>query len=388
MPISPPNASETASYTRMTQVTLPPLPAHALPVLIGKTQAELLELFTALGHPRFRAEQLHHWLYVKGVQDFSAMRNLSKAFQQELREHFQIGTLRIASKQLSQDGTVKYLFQCADGNVIESVLMYFEERGSYALCVSTQVGCAINCSFCATGKIGLKRHLSASEIVEQYTQVQADSGKEVRNVVYMGQGEPLHNYENTVKSLRILNESCEVGMRRITVSTSGLVDHIDQLATEEMPITLALSLHAPNNEIRSQIMPINRRWPLETLIPALERYLASTHRRLTMEYIMMDGINDQPEHAHQLGQLIKHLKCNINLIPYNPMAKDLPRAVDYRRSSNAAIKTFMTILLERYHKKVTVRLERGVDIDAACGQLANRYQADKEQQAPSTAQNV
>jgi 23S rRNA (adenine2503-C2)-methyltransferase len=306
------------------------------------------------------------------------MLNLSKGFRQHLAERFQIGTLQIASKQISEDGTVKYLFQCADGNVIESVLMYFEERGSYALCVSTQVGCAINCSFCATGKIALKRHLSASEIVEQYVQVQADSGKEIRNVVYMGQGEPLHNYENTVKSLRILNESCEVGMRRITVSTSGLVDHIDKLAEEEMPLTLALSLHAPNNEIRSRIMPINKRWPLETLIPSLERYLASTNRRLTMEYIMIDGINDQPEHAHQLGQLIQHLKCNINLIPYNPIAKDLPRAVDYKRSSNQAIRTFMMILLDRYHKKVTVRLERGVDIDAACGQLANRFQADKE----------
>jgi 23S rRNA (adenine2503-C2)-methyltransferase len=377
--LPPPSASEEiADYTPMTQVTLPPLKGVSLPPLIGKTQAELVDLFTEMGHPRFRAEQVHQWLYVKCVQSFDEMLNLSKGFRQHLAERFQIGTLQIASKQVSEDGTVKYLFQCADGNVIESVLMYFEERGSYALCVSTQVGCAINCSFCATGKMGLKRHLSASEIVEQYVQVQADSGKEIRNVVYMGQGEPLHNYENTVKSLRILNESCEVGMRRITVSTSGLVDHIDKLAEEEMPLTLALSLHAPNNEIRSRIMPINKRWPLETLIPSLERYLASTNRRLTMEYIMIDGINDQPEHAHQLGQLIQHLKCNINLIPYNPIAKDLPRAVDYKRSSNNAIRTFMMILLDRYHKKVTVRLERGVDIDAACGQLANRFQADKE----------
>ncbi|MCE2929783.1 MAG: 23S rRNA (adenine(2503)-C(2))-methyltransferase RlmN [Vampirovibrionales bacterium] len=377
--LSPPATSEEiADYTPMTQVTLPPLKNSGLAPLIGKTQAELVDLFIEMGHPRFRAEQVHHWLYVKCVQSFDEMLNLSKGFRQHLAERFQIGTLQIASKQISEDGTVKYLFQCADGNVIESVLMYFEERGSYALCVSTQVGCAINCSFCATGKMGLKRHLSASEIVEQYVQVQADSGKEIRNVVYMGQGEPLHNYENTVKSLRILNESCEVGMRRITVSTSGLVDHIDKLAEEEMPLTLALSLHAPNNEIRSRIMPINKRWPLETLIPSLERYLASTNRRLTMEYIMIDGINDQPEHAHQLGQLIQHLKCNINLIPYNPIAKDLPRAVDYKRSSNQAIRTFMMILLDRYHKKVTVRLERGVDIDAACGQLANRFQADKE----------
>ncbi len=369
---------EVADYTPMTQITLPPLSPSALPTLIGKTEAELIEAMQALGHPRFRGEQLHNWLYVRCVSSFEAMTNLSKAFRQELAERFQIGSLKIVSKQISADGTIKYLFQCADGNVIESVLMYFEERGSYALCISTQVGCAINCSFCATGKIGLKRHLSASEIVEQYVQVQGDSGQEIRNVVYMGQGEPLHNYENTVKSLKLLNESCEVGMRRITVSTSGLVDHIEKLAKEEMPLTLALSLHAPNNALRSQIMPINKRWPLEKLIPALERYLASTNRRLTMEYIMIDGLNDTPEHAHELGQLIRHLKCNINLIPYNPIAKDLPRAVGYRRSSNSAIRTFMHILLEQYHKKVTVRLERGVDIDAACGQLANRYQAEKE----------
>jgi 23S rRNA (adenine2503-C2)-methyltransferase len=239
----------------------------------------------------------------------------------------------------------------------------------------------MNCSFCATGKLGLKRHLNAGEIVEQYVRVQADSGQEIRNVVYMGQGEPLHNYDNTLKSIKLLNEGCEVGMRRITVSTSGMVDHIQKLATEELPLTLALSLHAPNNAIRERIMPINKRWPLETLIPALENYLASTNRRLTMEYIMIDGLNDQPAHAHELGKLVKHLKCNINLIPYNPIAPDLlqgsPEALQYRRSKNAAIKVFMHILLNDYHKKVTVRLERGADIDAACGQLANKYHAEK-----------
>jgi 23S rRNA (adenine2503-C2)-methyltransferase len=351
----------------------PPLQHSQKRVLIGLDKQELSELVATLGQPAYRAEQLYHWVYVKNALDFDSMTNLSKELKVVLQDVAQIGSLTIESKQLSKDGTTKYLFKCADGNVIESVLMYFEERGSYALCVSTQVGCAINCTFCATGKLGLQRHLSASEIVEQYIAVQADSGKEIRNVVYMGQGEPLHNYENTLKSLRLLNEGCEVGMRRITVSTSGLVDHIDKLAKEEMPLTLALSLHAPNNEIRSQIMPINKRWPLETLIPALERYLASTNRRLTMEYILIDGINDQPEHAHQLGKLVKHLKCNINLIPYNPISKDLPGAEHYKRSSNTAIRTFMHILLDEYHKKVTVRLERGVDIDAACGQLANKF---------------
>jgi 23S rRNA (adenine2503-C2)-methyltransferase len=354
---------------------------RSLPVLIGLDKTELHELVQNMGEPAYRAEQLYHWLYVKNVLHIEDMRNLSKGFQSLLQNQVRVGSLAVESRQVSNDGTVKYLFKCDDGSVIESVLMYFEERNSYALCVSTQVGCAMNCSFCATGKLGLKRHLNAGEIVEQYVRVQADSGQEIRNVVYMGQGEPLHNYDNTLKSIKLLNEGCEVGMRRITVSTSGMVDHIQKLATEELPLTLALSLHAPNNAIRERIMPINKRWPLETLIPALENYLASTNRRLTMEYIMIDGLNDQPAHAHELGKLVKHLKCNINLIPYNPIAPDLlqgsPEALQYRRSKNAAIKVFMHILLNDYHKKVTVRLERGADIDAACGQLANKYHAEK-----------
>jgi len=361
-----------ADYTPMTTTTEAPQADGTLPALIGKTKVELRDLMAELKQPKFRADQLHNWLYVRCAQSFDDMTNMSKAFREELSSRYQINSMTIEQTQVSQDGTVKYLFRCADGNVIESVLMFFKDRESYAICLSTQVGCAINCSFCATGKIGLKRHLSTSEIVEQYTAVQAHSGKEIRNVVFMGQGEPLHNYENSVKAIRVLNDSCEVGMRRMTVSTSGLVDHIDKLADENMPITLAVSLHAPNNEIRSAIMPINKRWPLETLIPSLERYLASTNRRLTMEYILIAGVNDQPQHAHELGQLVKHLKCNINLIPYNPIAEDLPRRPDYTRPSNNTIHAFMRVLLNEYNKKVTIRMERGTDIDAACGQLANK----------------
>ena len=236
----------------------------------------------------------------------------------------------------------------------------------------------MNCSFCATGKLGLTRHMTTAEIVDQYVFVQNDSGVEIRNVVFMGQGEPLHNYTETVRAIRILNNSAEVGMRRMTVSTSGLVDAIDRLGTEAFPITLALSLHAPDNETRNQIMPLNKKWPLEKLIPALHRYLGHTGRRLTMEYIMIDGLNDTPQHAHKLGKLLQGLKTNVNLIPYNPISKDLPNLPQYKRSRREAIEVFARIVMEQYHKKVTIRVERGADIDAACGQLANRYHQAKE----------
>lgn len=358
--------------------SLPPISAtEAREPLMGKTLEELKALAVELGHPAFRGQQLHHWLYVFCVREFEAMTNLSKAFREQLAERYCIGTLEIVSRQRSNDGTHKYLFKLADGNVIESVLMHYEERDNYAMCVSTQVGCAVGCSFCATGKLGLKRHLSVSEIVEQYVLLQSDSGKEIRNVVFMGQGEPLHNYQNTVKALRILNASAEVGMRRMTVSTSGIVPQIDALAAEGLPITLAVSLHAPDNDTRTQIMPVNKRWPLEALMPALHKYYKATNRRLTMEYIMIDGVNDTQEHAHKLGKLLHGLHCNINLIPYNPISTSLPGVPDYKRSKRESIRAFQTILTEQYKRKVTVRLERGADIDAACGQLANRYHEGK-----------
>lgn len=348
------------------------------PSLIGKTLEELKALVQAMGHPAFRGEQLHNWLYVRCEREFEKMSNLSKSFRAELAAKYEVGVLALVSRQISKDGTRKYLFKLPDGEVVESVLMYFEDRNAYAICLSSQVGCAMNCSFCATGKLGLTRHMTTAEIVDQYVFVQNDSGVEIRNVVFMGQGEPLHNYAETVRAIRILNNSAEVGMRRMTVSTSGLVDAIDRLGTEAFPITLALSLHAPDNETRNQIMPLNKKWPLEKLIPALHRYLGHTGRRLTMEYIMIDGLNDTPQHAHKLGKLLQGLKTNVNLIPYNPISKDLPNLPQYKRSRREAIEVFARIVMEQYHKKVTIRVERGADIDAACGQLANRYHQAKE----------
>lgn len=335
--------------------------------LIGKTAEELKELVISLGEPGFRAEQLHHWLYVKSIRDFDQMTNLAKGFKAKLSEQHQPGCLTIDTKQVSTDGTIKYLFRLPDGKVVESVLMYFEDRGTYAVCISTQVGCAVDCKFCATGKLGFMRNLSVAEIVDQYVYVQSDSGKEVRNIVFMGQGEPMLNYDNLMKSIHILNKSAEVGIRHITISTSGIVPKIYKLAEENLHLTLAVSLHAPNDEVRETFMPINRKWPINELMDSLFDYVKVTGRRLTIEYILLAGINDQPAHAHELGKLLEGLKCNVNLIPYNPIGDDY----GFKRPSRNACHIFRSIVAE-YGKKVTIRVERGCDIDAACGQLANK----------------
>ena len=339
--------------------------------LLGKSLGELRALVKELGEPSFRADQLHQWLYVFCVRDWEQMTNLKKTFRTKLAERFEIGSLTIAEKQVSGDGTVKYLFRMADGKVVESVLMYFEERDTHAICLSTQVGCAVNCGFCATGKMGFIRQLNVAEIVEQYVYVQGDSGKEIRNIVFMGQGEPMLNYDPTMAAIRILNKSAEVGMRHITISTSGIVPRIYDLAKEDLQLTLAISLHAPDNDTRTSIMPINKKYPLEELMPALHNYVQSTGKRLTVEYILLEGVNDQPSHAHELGKLLKTLKCNVNLIPYNPIGE----CYGYKRPSNNAIHRFKDIVYG-YGKKVTVRVERGTDIAAACGQLANTVQPE------------
>ncbi len=337
--------------------------------LVGKTAEELKAIAISMGEPAFRADQLHHWLYVRCARDFDQMTNLKKTFRAKLAEQYRISDLTIASKQVSADGTTKYLFRLADGALIESVLMYYRDRDTYALCLSSQVGCAVDCAFCATGKLGFKRHLTVPEIVDQYVHVQGDSGKDIRNIVFMGQGEPLLNYENLMRAVDILNKSAEVGMRHMTISTSGIVPKIRQLAEDNRQIILAVSLHAPDNETRNKFMPINKKWPLEELVPTLFEYVEKTGRRVTIEYILLKGVNDQLEHAHRLGQLLKSLKCNINLIPYNPIGE----AYGFERPSGNTIHRFKEVV-HSYGKKVTIRKEKGVDIAAACGQLANQYQ--------------
>jgi 23S rRNA (adenine2503-C2)-methyltransferase len=336
--------------------------------LVGFSPEKLQALAQELSEPSFRAKQLHQWIYVQCVRDFELMTNLKKGFREKLAARYQVGALAIARKDTSQDGTIKYLFRLSDGKVIESVLMYFEDRDTYALCISTQVGCAVNCDFCATGKLGFSRHLTVAEIVDQYLYAQHDSQQEIRNIVFMGQGEPLLNYDNLMEAIFILNRSAEVGMRHITVSTAGIVPKIYDLAQQNLQITLAVSLHAADDETRERIMPINQKWPLNSLMPALHHYVDTTHRRLTIEYILLAGINDRTEDANRLGHLLGGLKCNVNLIPYNPIHQDSV----YERPSRNAIYRFRDVL-GTYGKKVTLRVERGVDIAAACGQLANQY---------------
>ena len=335
--------------------------------LIGYTLEDCERLVGTFNQPSFRARQLHSWIYVHTVRDFEAMSNLSKTFRADLSTQYQIGEIGIASKDISQDGTIKYLFRLSDGQMIESVLMPFDERGVFAVCLSTQVGCAVNCDFCATGKIGFKRQLAASEIVEQLLLIRHDAQQEVKNIVLMGQGEPLLNYEETLKAIRLLNQSAEIGMRHITLSTSGIIPAIYKLADEKLQLTLAISLHAPDNETRNLFMPINQKYPLEKLLPAIEYYIETTGRRVTIEYILLEGVNDSPEHAHKLNTLLRHIKCLINLIPYNPIGEQY----GYKRPSRKRVQTFRDILLTGPNA-VTVRLERGADIAAACGQLHNQ----------------
>ena len=342
--------------------------------LIGASLADLEDMMTQMGEPRFRAQQLHSWIYVHCVRNFEAMTNLSKAFRQKLFESFQVGQLSIADKQVSNDGTCKYLFRLPDDHVVESVLMYFEERDVYSVCLSTQVGCAVNCDFCATGKLGFKRQLTTAEIVEQLLYVIHDSKTDVRNIVFMGQGEPLLNYDNTIEAIGLINRSAEIGMRHITLSTSGIVPGIERLADEDLQLTLAVSLHAPDNETRNQIMPINRKYPLEVLIPVLRDYFDRTHRRITIEYVMLADVNDSEAHAYNLIALLKGLNCNVNLIPYNPIGEEY----GYKRPSRERIARFRDIVFDKGNVKTTVRVERGVDIAAACGQLANTIHKSAE----------
>jgi 23S rRNA (adenine2503-C2)-methyltransferase len=353
-------------------------PEEAAKPLVGMTLAELTAMVASLGEPKFRAQQLYHWLYVKNVRDFGQMTDLSKGFRQKLEAAYGIGILALKAKQVSRDGTIKYLFALPDGQVVEAVLIEFtnrkERRTTYSLCMSTQVGCAVDCQFCATGKLGFKRQLSVAEIVDQYLFAQADSGKEIRNIVFMGQGEPLLNYDNLIPAIDLLNSAAEVGHRRITVSTAGIVPKIQALATENRQITLAVSLHAPTDALREQIMPINRKWSIATLMESLHQYYAATRRRITIEYILLHDVNDQPQHAHQLGQLLQSLHCNVNLIPYNPIGTINGKSVGYQRPRMDACEAFRDVLVT-YGKKVTLRMERGADIDAACGQLANKLAA-------------
>ena len=335
-------------------------------ILSGMTLEELENLTAELKATKFRAKQIHNWIYTKSVSSIDEMTNLSKDFREQLKGIAQVTDTKIKVKQVSKDGTIKYLVEYPDGECVETVLMRFDNRANLTACVSSQVGCAVNCSFCATGKGGFKRNLTYKEIIEQVLTIQRDTGLKVTNIVFMGQGEPLLNLDNVLKALDIFNNDFQIGQRRITISTSGIIPGIKKLADKDLQSTLAISLHASNHELRKELMPIEEKYPIDKVKQALKEYVEKTGRRITVEYILIHGFNDTPSVAKELAYLLNDLKCNINLIPYNSVMEN-----DYKKPSGNDIMKFK-YLLEHSGKKVTVRLERGADIDAACGQLRGK----------------
>ncbi|PPA70144.1 23S rRNA (adenine(2503)-C(2))-methyltransferase RlmN [Jeotgalibacillus proteolyticus] len=342
--------------------------------IYGLTSDQLTAWLTERGQKKFRAAQVWDWLYKKRVTDFSQMKNVNTECIALLEESFYIQSLKEEVVQKSEDGTIKFLFKLQDGNLIETVLMRFNY--GLSVCVTTQVGCNIGCTFCASGLLKKNRDLSGGEIVEQIMNVQhhLDSmGKDERvsHIVVMGIGEPFDNYSNMMDFFRVINDQkgLSIGARHITVSTSGLANKIYDFADEDIQINLAVSLHAPNNELRTQIMKINRAYPLEKLMPAIDYYLEKTNRRITFEYILLKDVNDHKEEAIQLANLLsnkRHLSY-VNLIPYNPVDEHN----QYERSTKKAIVEFYETLLKR-GINCGVRVEQGSDIDAACGQLRSK----------------
>lgn len=334
--------------------------------LAGLNLNELEDLTSELGASKFRARQIHNWIYLKSVKSIDEMTDLSKKFRDELKKVARVTDVKIKVKQISSDGTIKYLLKYPDGQCVETVLMRFDNRANLTACISSQVGCAVDCSFCATGKRGFIRNINYKEIIEQVLTIQRDTGLKVTNIVFMGQGEPLLNLDNVLKAMKIFNEDFQIGIRRLTISTSGIIPQINKLADLGIHSTLALSLHAPNHEIRSKLMKIENKYPMNELHKALKNYNDKTGHRITVEYLLIKDLNDTVQSAKELAQYLKDIKCNINLIPYNPTEKN-----DYQRPSNKSIMRFK-YLMEHSGKKVTVRLERGADIDAACGQLRGK----------------
>lgn len=337
-----------------------------LKILSGMSLEEITEFVTALKSSKFRAKQIHNWIYSKSVASIDEMTDLSKSFREELKQIARVSDTKIKVKQESSDGTLKYLIEYPDGECVETVLMRFDNRANLTACVSSQVGCAVNCSFCATGKRGFIRNLTYKEIIEQVLTIQRDTGLKVTNIVFMGQGEPLLNLDNVLKAIEIFNNEFQIGARRITISTSGIIPKIKELAKSKLQSTLAISLHSPNHENRKKLMPIEEKYPLSELKPALLDYIEKTGRRITIEYILIKDFNSDINTAKELAYFLKDIKCNINLIPYNDVT-----STGYKKPSNNESMKFK-YLLEHSGKKVTIRLERGADIDAACGQLSGK----------------
>ncbi|PCJ92061.1 MAG: 23S rRNA (adenine(2503)-C(2))-methyltransferase RlmN [Porticoccaceae bacterium] len=361
--------------------------------LLGLSVEKLTDFFASIGEKPFRATQVLKWIHQMGVDDFDQMTNLAKNLREKLKVVAEIRAPEVVSQHDSIDGTSKWLIRVSDGNCIETV--FIPEKGRGTLCVSSQIGCSLDCSFCATGKQGFNRDLTAAEIIGQlwiaakaFNSLGPKANRVVSNVVMMGMGEPLLNFDNVVDAMSLMLNDNAYGLskRRVTLSTSGVVPMLDKLS-EVSDVSLAISLHAPNDELRNQLVPINKKYPIAELLASAQRYLdkmPDVRRKITIEYTLMDRVNDRDEHAHELAKLLSTLPCKINLIPFNPFAQS-----DYKRVTNTALNRFRDILQKAGHI-VTVRTTRGDDIAAACGQLAGtvndrtrrseRYQRQNQEQ--------
>ena len=341
--------------------------------LLGLPEAKLVAFFESLGEKRFRAVQVMKWIHQLGADNFEAMTNVSKDLRRKLQDVAEIRPPEVVKQLDSADGTRKFLIRVSGGNVIETVYIPEGDRGT--LCVSSQVGCSLDCSFCATGKQGFNRDLTAAEIIGQvwiaaksFGQLQANAERSITNVVLMGMGEPLLNFDNVVDAMNLMmHDNCYgISKRRVTLSTSGVVPALDRLS-QYTDACLAISLHAPNDELRNELVPINKKYPIAMLLDSARRYIEAmpdTHRKITIEYTLIDQVNDRPHHAHELAELLRDVPVKINLIPFNPF-----NLSNYKRVSNNALRRFQDILMEAGYI-TTVRTTRGDDIDAACGQLA------------------
>ena len=340
--------------------------------LRSMTQSEIGEVLKELNQPAFRAKQVFTWLH-KGVRSYEQMTNLPKALRDILEETYPLCPPEVVRKQESvKDGTIKYLWKLSDGNCVETVLMRYHYGNT--VCISTEVGCRMGCAFCASTLGGLVRRLEPREMLEQVLFTQVDSGQPISHIVLMGIGEPLDNFDNVMRFLELVNspDGMNISMRHISLSTCGLVPKIDQLAQKKLQLTLSVSLHAPNDEIRNTIMPVNKAYPVEELLAACRRYYAATNRRISFEYAMIDGVNDTPAAAKELISRLKGLPAHMNLIPLNHVEES-----PLKPSSRQAVMKFQKTL-EDAGIPATVRRSLGGDIDASCGQLRRKYTKQKE----------
>lgn len=355
------------------------------PNLVGLDREGMRQFFVSIGEQAYRGDQVIQWIHQRGLRDINAMTNLSKSLRQKLSDEAEIRLLPVVNHQASKDGTQKWLLQLHDGSAIETVFIPEEDRGT--LCISSQAGCALNCTFCSTARQGFHRNLGADEIIAQLLTAQMELGgyeasqRTITNVVMMGMGEPLLNFDNVVTAMNIMLDDFAYGLskRRVTLSTSGVVPMIDKLK-EACPVSLAVSLHAANDDLREELVPLNGKYKIKELLEACKRYVdGEPRRRVTIEYVMIDGVNDSPVHAKELAKCLQGVPSKINLIPFNPFP-----GTTYQRSSNENIERFRDILFKAGYVVVT-RRTRGKDIMAACGQLAGQVQ-DKTSRSARLAQ--